>query len=282
MTRFGKIIILRNQAERLEDCPPFPKQGSSTLITHGGIQVKKTHWITLIVGIAVALGIYAVPAITQQSAPPAAAPQPYLVAVIDVAQVIKTHPDFAAKQTALANQVKEAEAVFQKRQEAIAAKQKALEGSSTMRPGSPEHQRMLDEIASDMADFEKDAKTQQRKFALENSRIMYDTYQDIKATINKYATARAIAQVTDYRDFEVNPADPQTVAEDMDQRLVWFNPRLNITQTIIGEIYAARGMQPPSQTAGYALGAAPQQGPPQQQGTAPRTAAPTGQQPVRQ
>ena len=232
--------------------------------------MKKNHWITLTIGVAIVLGIYAVPGITQQSQQAAAPQIPYLVAVLDVAQVIKSHPDFTQRQNALQEKVRTAEATFQKRQEAIAAKQKSLE-ASPHRPGSPQHQQILDEIASDLADFERDAKTEQRRFALENSKIMYDTYQDIKATINRYATARGIAQVTDYREFEPNPAEPQSVAEDMDQRLVWFNPQLNITRVIVGEIYAARGMQPPAQTAGNA---------PQQNAAPPRTAAPAGQQPV--
>jgi len=240
--------------------------------------VKKTHWITLIVGIAIVLGIYTVPAITQ-STQQQAAQIPYLVAVLDVAQVIKSHPEFVQRQSALAEKVKSAESTFQKRQEAIAAKQKSLE-ASPHRPGSPQHQQMLDDIASDLADFERDAKTEQRKFALENSKIMYDTYQDIKATIHKYASARGIAQVTDYREFEANPAEPQTVAEDMDQRLVWFNPQLNITRVIIGEIYAARGMQPPAQTAGNTAPGTAAPGNTAAPSTAPRTASPAGQQQV--
>jgi len=206
--------------------------------------VKKNNWITLTIGIAIVLGIYAVPALTQQqqqAAPPAT---PFYVAVIDVAQVIRQHPDFMQRQAGLKAQIDQAEAAFLQRQEAIGAKQKNLE-ASPHRPGSPEYQQVLESIASDVADFERDARTQQRRFALENSKIMFDTYQDIKATIGKYATARGVAQVTDYREFEPNPVQPETVAEDMDQRLVWFNPALNITRAIIGEVYAARGMQPP-------------------------------------
>jgi len=209
--------------------------------------VKKSHWITFIVGIAIVLGIYAIPAITQQS-PPAAPQIPYLVAIIDVAQVIKQHPDYVSRQQELTDRVNAAEANFSKRRDNIANKQKSLEGSQ-LRPGSPEHQRALDDIANDLAEFEKDAKTQQRKFGLESSNIMYDVFQDIKGTIKQYASTRGIAQVTDYRQFEVHPADPQTVAEDMDQRLVWFDSRLDITQVIIGQIYAARNMQPPQQVA---------------------------------
>ena len=205
--------------------------------------MKKNYWITLIAGIAITLGIYAIPGSTQ-TAPPAAQ-LPNLVAVIDVAQVIKAHPDFDRRQKELAEQVKAAEAKFQTRQEAIATKQKNFEAAQ-LKPGTLEYQQASDAIANDLAEFEKDAKTLQRKFALENSKIMYDTFQDIKATIGRYASVRNIAQVTDYRVFEVNPADPPTVAEDMDQRLVWFNPNLNITSQIIGEIYAARNMPVPS------------------------------------
>jgi Skp family chaperone for outer membrane proteins len=211
--------------------------------------VKKNHWITLIVGIAIALGIYAIPAITQQTPSAGTPPIPNLVAVIDVAQVIKSHPEFISRQEGLQKQAKEWEAAFQKQQEAIENKQKSLQASSTLRPGTAEHQRALDDIANEVAEYEKNLKTQGRKFELENARIMYDIYQDIKATIEKYAVSRGIAQVTDYREFEVIPTVPQTVAEDMDQRLVWYNRSLNITQVITKEIYAARGMQPPVQAA---------------------------------
>lgn len=212
--------------------------------------MKKSYWIVSIVGIALALGVYAVPAIAQSTAQPAT-PFPNLVAVIDVAQVIRAHPEFVSRQQGLQEQVRAAEAAFQKRQEGIADMQKRLE-ASPHRPGSPQHQQQLDEIAYALAEFEKDAKTQQRRFALDNSRIMYDTYQDIKKTIGQYATARGIAQVTDYREFEVNPTDPQTVAEDMDQRLVWYSPNLNITQVIIHQIYASRNLPVPQQQANAA------------------------------
>jgi Skp family chaperone for outer membrane proteins len=184
----------------------------------------------------------------QQATAPAAPAVPTRVAVVDVAQLIKAHPDFKAKQEALQAQVKDAEGRFQARQKGIQDKQKALEGSNA-KPGTQEHQKMLDEIASDLADFEKDAKQQQRKFALENSRIMYETYQDIKKVIKVYAQERAIAQVTDFRAFEPNPAEPQSVAEDMDQKLVWFDERLDITKFIIRSLYAARNLPVPAQTA---------------------------------
>jgi len=208
--------------------------------------VKNKHWTTFIAGIALVLGICALPGITQQQ--PAAQqsePIPYLVAVVDVAQVLNAHPDYIREQENLKRQATEAEATFEKRREAIANKKKNLD-ASPYKSGSPEHQRILDEIANDVADYEKDMKAQQRKFILANSQIVYNTYKNIKDTIGRIAKSAGIAQVTDYREFEPNPAEPQSVIEDMDQRLVWFNSRLNITESVIQQLYKDRNLQVPA------------------------------------
>ena len=206
--------------------------------TQESINVKQTRWTILFVGLCVAFGF-----VSQA----AAQGLPQFVAVVDVAQLIKEHPEFAAKQKQLQAVVQGEETKFRARQQQIANKEKAL-AEGTHKAGTAEHQRQMEEIANDYADFEKDAKAMQRRFALENSKIMYDTYKDIKNTIGKFCTARRIAQVTDYRMFEANPLDPQTVAEDMDQKVVWFDPQLNVTELVIEEMYKARNMQRPPKT----------------------------------
>ena len=206
--------------------------------------MKKNHWITLTIGIAFVLGIYAIPAVTQTQ-PAASQAPPFYVAVIDVAQVMKQHPIFMQRQAILKTEIDKAEAQFLERQERIEGQRKNLE-ASPHKPGTPEYQASFDQISNAMADFERDARTMQRRFALENAKIMYETYQDIKATISQYATVRGIAQVTDYREFTPDPADPTSVAEDMDQRLVWFNPSLNITRAIIEQTYASRNLPVPA------------------------------------
>lgn len=221
--------------------------------------MKQTRWIVFFVALGLSLGSFLGQAAAQQQ--PAAGP-PSFVAVVDVAQLIKAHPDFTKKQDALKNKMLAEEAKFKTRQQAMADKEKAMQ-AGPLKPGTAEHQNAIDEIAGLYADFEKDARSMQRRFALENSQIMYDTYQDIKKTIAKFAKARRIAQVTDYRFFEANPAEPQSVAEDMDQKLVWFDETLDITTFVIFQMYDDRGMQRPSaedlaKLTGQGSGAAPQ------------------------
>lgn len=198
----------------------------------------KQTFLTLFVGLCVAFGFVSQAAAQQQGLP-------QFVAVVDLAELIKNHPEFRVKQEALQKTVQTEEAKFRTKQEQLDAKAKTLQ-SPTLKPGTPEHQAQMDVLAEEFAEFEKEAKTMQRKFALENSKIMYDTYKDIKTTIGKFAKARRIAQVTDYRVFEPNPLDPQTVAEDMDQKLVWFDETLNITELVINQMYADRNMQRPA------------------------------------
>lgn len=202
--------------------------------------MRQTRWTILFVALCVAMGSFVSQAAAQNL--------PNFVAVVDVAQLIKAHPDFQKKQDALKAEMQGEEAKFRQRQEMIVKKEKTLQ-DGPYKQGTAEYQKLMDEIANDYADFDKDAKQRQRKFALQNSQIMFDTYQDIKATIGTFATARRIAQVTDYRVFEPNPLEPQTVAEDMDQKLVWFDKTLDITELVIAEMYKARNLPVPQRTA---------------------------------
>jgi Skp family chaperone for outer membrane proteins len=207
--------------------------------------MKKNHWITLTVGIAIVLGMYAIPAITQQPTPPPQAPPPSLVAIIDLAKVIQWHPEFIRRQQDLKARAAQAEASIRTKQEKLAERQKGLETSQLV-PGTPQYLQIADEITKSATDLQMEFKTLDRQFTLDNAKIMYDVFEDIKMSIGKYAEPRGIAQVTDQRDFKSNPLDPQTVIEDMDQRLVWYSKRLNITDTIIREIYAARNVPAPA------------------------------------
>ncbi len=206
--------------------------------------MKKTHFPLFFVTLCLTVGFasgFAVPASAQQALP-------QYVAVVDVAQLIKEHPEFTAKQQALQAVVQAEETKFRARQQELADQEKKL-AASPHKAGTPEHQALLDKIQNDYADFDKEARLMQRKFAIENSKIMYETYRDIKNVIGQFAKTRGIAQVTDFRQFEVNPADPQTVAEDMDQKLVWFDPMLNVTEHVINELYTSKGLTRPAKTA---------------------------------
>lgn len=204
-------------------------------------------------------------AVLAQGQAPAAAPLPTLVAIVDLAELIKKHPDFENKMKALQAEVNATEATFRDTQSKIQVKMKQLEQlSAKFKPGTPEYQKLSDEIASDMAELEKEAKKFQRNSMIKNSSILYDTFTDVKRHIETFSTAKGIAQVTDYRKFEVIPTDPQAVSDDMEQRVVWFDKRLEVTKYIVAQMYAERGMAPPADNPAPVAAGAPVAQPPRQ------------------
>jgi Skp family chaperone for outer membrane proteins len=203
--------------------------------------VKKNLWITLIVGIALGLGIYTIPAITQQPPPASQEQPPYRIAVVDLAQILEAHPEFKTKRDNLKRTMDTADAKFTEKQEVIAARAKKLEASQ-LKPGTDPYLQEYDAIVREQAALDIERKNFVRQLSMDNSKMMYDTYQHIRTTISKIAMPHGIAQVTDYRELDINPIDAPMVSEDMDQRLVWYHPRVNITQAVIDQMYRDYGV----------------------------------------
>ncbi len=203
----------------------------------GEHNVKKTCWTILFVALCFTIGGL----VSQVGSQNQAAAPPQFVAVVDVAELIKAHPDFKAKTTALQTRMKAEEEGLRTQQKAIADKELALQNAG-LTVGTPEHTKQLEAIQNEAIEFEKVFKSKQRAFALENSQILFDTYQDIKREIGAFAGARRIAQVTDIRMFVPTPGEPQAVMEDMEQKLVWFDVQLDITENIVHNIYQRRNL----------------------------------------
>lgn len=190
---------------------------------------------------AALLAILAVSVPAQQAQQQAAAaPLPYQVAVVDLAQLVKKHPLFESKMSGLQSKLVMIDADFRKRQDAIRAEAKKLEdmASGQLKPGSGPYNELADQLTAKMTTLDIEAKKTQRSIALENSQIMYDTFMDIRAEIEAFAAKYPIAVVIDYRQMEVSAADPQTVAEEMEQKMVWHNKRLDITESILAQLKA--------------------------------------------
>lgn len=219
--------------------------------------MKQIIYTTALVAILTA-SVYAQ---NQAAAPAAAAPLPYQIAVVDLAQLVKQHPLFESKMQALQAKLVAIDADFRKRQEAIKAEAKKLDDMATasVKPGTRAYDELADQVTAKMTALDVEAKKTQRNIALENSQIMYDTFVDIRAEIEAFAAKFPIAAVVDYRKMEVTATDPQTVAEEMEQKFVWHNKRLDITDNILAQLRAKypNAPAPAAPTAGVAAPGAP-------------------------
>jgi signal recognition particle GTPase len=121
----------------------------------------------------------------------------------------------------------------------ISEREKTL-NAHQLTPGTPDHDRAVEEITSKVTELDKDVKIAQRKLMTENSIILHDVYKEIREEINLIAKQAGIAQVMDYRTVEANPADPNSVATMLEQNLIWYDENLEISQAIINRLYGKR------------------------------------------
>lgn len=208
-------------------------------------KVKRTNWIPLVVVLVLGFaGVVTSVASAQTGATTATAaaqpqPRPYQVAVVDIAQLIKNHPEFIAKQEELQKFAKSKEVEFEARKQAIADREKTLTGLK-LTPGTPDHDKAVAEITTLVTDLDKDVKIAQRKVMTENSIILYNVYKEIREEIGVVAKAGRIAQVMDYRPIEATAADQNSVAAMLEQSLIWHDDNLDISQYIVNRLYQKR------------------------------------------
>jgi Skp family chaperone for outer membrane proteins len=202
--------------------------------------VKRTNWIPLVV-VFLTLGLagYVVAVVSAQNSGAAAPPRPYQVAIVDIAQLIKNHPNFIAKQKELQDFAKSKEAEFNKRKLDLSEREKTLNAHNLV-PGTKEHDDAVNEITTSVTTLEKDVKIAQRKLMQDNSIILHAVYKEIREEIGLIAKQARIAQVMDYRTFDANPADPNAVATMLEQNLIWYDEDLDISQAIVNRLYSKR------------------------------------------
>jgi Skp family chaperone for outer membrane proteins len=188
------------------------------------------------------------------AAPAAPAGPPRFVATVDLGRLMQSHPEFKAKMEVIQEQKKKLDAEFLGKQNALREQAKKLDESG-IRPGTDPYQQQVEEITKAYGNLEVEAKNELRKLEVKNSTVIYDIFSEIKQELSAYCKHYGIAQVTDVRKMEVVPTIPQTVMEDIEQRLVWSDEQIDLTNTIKMQLYKKRGLQVPAETA--VVGASP-------------------------
>jgi Skp family chaperone for outer membrane proteins len=212
--------------------------------------VKLTNWIPLVIFATtlsitgfVAKNVNAQAAGTNTAATTATRPPvPYQVAVVDIAQLIKYHPDFESRQKGLQELAQQKDKEFSARKTEIEQRRATL-AAHNYQPGTKEHDDYVSEITMKGTEFDKDLKLTQRKLVTENSKILYEIYKEVQEEIAVVAKGYKIAQVMDYRSIEAAPNEPQSVAAMLEQNLIWYDDALDISQAIMNRLYEKRGRQ---------------------------------------
>lgn len=163
---------------------------------------------------------------------------PYLVAFVDIAQILQEHPDFGQRQAVLQQKMQQEENAFEGWQKKLEGKEKTLE---QMRPETAEYKKLRAEITKEYNDLKNAFKKKEQEFLREHVKMTYELYQEIKSEIASFASQRNIAHVVNMTSSEVNIADADSVDNEINKTTVWCDPRLNVTKYILTLCYSKRG-----------------------------------------
>lgn len=202
--------------------------------------------VSLFVFAAVAQGpmgnVYRPQTPVSQQQPPAAQPQqpttPYIavpIAVLDVGKVFQEDARLKARQEALNAEVGEMRNYLNSKRDAIIKRREALK---PLNAGSPEYEAIDAEVTKGMADLEVEARLKDKQLSQRMAAILHDAYREVEQEVTAIAQVRGFIMVLRYNGQAISPERPDSVNYLLTKDMVWYDPRLDITQEVISRMKA--------------------------------------------
>jgi Skp family chaperone for outer membrane proteins len=209
--------------------------------------VKKTHLLAVSAAGLLSL-MFLAPLFSQntpvrQQASPAAGSR---VALVDVAQIFKSHNRFKASMNQMKNEVDQAEAKVRTQNAEI---QKLVTTLKSLKVGSPDYTGLEEKIQTQRAMLQIDMNKQRKDFMQNEARIYHDVYKEIEEELNYFCQGNRIDVVLRFNGEQVDVNNPDSVFAWIHRPVVWYNSQLDITQYITDALNR-RGPAPAGNTVG--------------------------------
>ena len=155
------------------------------------------------------------------------------VCVVDVAKVFESHTQFNASLQNLKQQAEEYKFSLQQRGEALRAESEQLKNFEI---GSPEHNQLETKLAQSSANLEVERRNKTREFVQMEAKLHFETYVQVTQAINTFCEQRGYRAALRYSNIEVDPSNPQSIMQRVNEYVVFHQPRIDITQEIISAV----------------------------------------------
>lgn len=162
------------------------------------------------------------------------------VAVVDIGLIFKNHPSFSRELESL-----KAEADGFK-EETRQLQAKLIEKAGVLKnyqPDSPEFRQAETDLATESAALEVQQRSKLRGLMEREAVLHHDTYMQIKAAISRYCEERAIQLVIRHDSAKMDPAQPGTIMQKVNSKIVFHRPDNEITQQIVAMVAQGAGAQ---------------------------------------
>jgi Skp family chaperone for outer membrane proteins len=179
--------------------------------------------------VAVLLTIYAV---ADAQAQRGAAGPPPQVAVVDVSYVFKHHTRFQGQMEAMKKDVEQTEETLKKERDRIT---KLMEKMKDYKPGTPDYNKLEEDITHMQADFNARAALQKKEILERESKVYMGVYREVSDAVKYYAERNGIAMVLRFNGDPVDPNNRESILREINKPIV-FQRDVDITPIILDDL----------------------------------------------
>jgi Skp family chaperone for outer membrane proteins len=189
------------------------------------------------------LGVYSLIALAQ--APAGGQGQPPTgprTALIDVKKIIKNHARFKGMMEDMKKDYVKVEQAFREDQQKI---RKLGEELQRWHRGTPNYQDLDEEILRRTADLNIRVEKAKGEFQEREAKIYHSVYQEIWQATDYISRQYGFEIVYNFNSEKMDPEKPQTIANQINNSVVWYDARLDITGAVLDELNRDANRQQP-------------------------------------
>ncbi len=185
---------------------------------------------------AVALSVIAAPVSAQETA---AAPK-VAIAVVDIGHILQNHPTMKGQMEQIKTQMEAADKEMASRRDAILKQMEQLREQYT--EGTPEYEAAEKRIAEQDTEFRLQLIKEKKRFEEMQAMVVYKVHTDITNLVKAASQSWGTQVVLRVNRQAMDPKKPETVQLVMSQDVIFFNPSVDLTDWVLGQLNRTAGV----------------------------------------
>lgn len=165
------------------------------------------------------------------------------VALLDMAVVFENHPAFKSRLAQLKQDADGLQTAVLQQRQALIKEQENLR--LLYQPGSQEFKDKEKELALKVTQLEIDSNDKMRDLMVQEAKLHFEIYSEVNRLVDEYCNQFDIRLVLRFNSAAVQPDKPESVMQQVNGAIVYYNPNRDITAAIVQRVAQVRGAANP-------------------------------------
>ncbi|MGA2254077.1 MAG: OmpH family outer membrane protein [Thermoguttaceae bacterium] len=148
------------------------------------------------------------------------------IALVDVNYILRKHVRLHAQLTDLKVEMDKVRKDFEQRGQHF---QEEAQQLSQMKPGTPDYQRLEEQMVSEKANVQGQIALKNKEFEQKEAHLYYNAYLEISEEVRAFCEQRGISLVLNFNGDNIHEENPADISRGIANKVVFFNKNLDIT-----------------------------------------------------